>query len=148
MDDRDSIYLDTISVASEAINRRSLTLSRQTIYHSAEDLYEENAGLNEEDEFDGPAPVPTTKISPAAAALTGNSLTKYCDVPGKNDEVSALLIKQKQTITYSQWKARVNDDFLSLPNKHCWLANWTESRTQLYPNPTPCSLGAWDCSVF
>ncbi|XP_055711894.1 anoctamin-4 isoform X2 [Phlebotomus papatasi] len=86
MDDRDSIYLDTISVASEAINRRSLTLSRQTIYHSAEDLYEENAGLNEEDEFDGPAPVPTTKISPAAAALTGNSLTKYCDVPGKNDE--------------------------------------------------------------
>lgn len=38
MDDRDSIYLDTISLASEYPNRKSMSLSRQTIYHSAEDM--------------------------------------------------------------------------------------------------------------
>ncbi|KAJ6638053.1 Anoctamin-1 [Pseudolycoriella hygida] len=38
MDDRDSIYLDTISLASEYPNRKSMSLSRQTIYHSAEDI--------------------------------------------------------------------------------------------------------------
>lgn len=39
MDDRDSVYLDTISIASGfPNNRKSMSLSRQTIYHSAEDL--------------------------------------------------------------------------------------------------------------
>lgn len=38
MDDRESIYLDTISLASEYPNRKSMSLSRQTIYHSAEDM--------------------------------------------------------------------------------------------------------------
>lgn len=40
MDDRDSIYLDTISIASDNNYRKSLSLSRQTIYHSAEDVTE------------------------------------------------------------------------------------------------------------
>lgn len=40
MDERQSVYLDTISIASDSqpINRKSLSLSRQTIYHSAESL--------------------------------------------------------------------------------------------------------------
>lgn len=39
MDDRESLYFDTISLAgSEAANRRSLSQSRMTIYHSAVDL--------------------------------------------------------------------------------------------------------------
>ncbi|XP_055615780.1 anoctamin-5-like isoform X2 [Toxorhynchites rutilus septentrionalis] len=39
MDERDSIYLDAVSLTSEgAANRKSLYLSRQTVYHSAEEL--------------------------------------------------------------------------------------------------------------
>ncbi|XP_053669255.1 anoctamin-4 [Anopheles marshallii] len=38
MDERDSIYLDAVSVYSDATNRKSLHLSRQTVYHSAEDV--------------------------------------------------------------------------------------------------------------
>ncbi|GAB0087139.1 hypothetical protein DMENIID0001_014160 [Sergentomyia squamirostris] len=88
MDDRDSIYLDTISVASEAINnRRSLTLSRQTIYHSAEDLYEENGALNEEDEIDGETSTIASPVTAANTPLTSNNTsTKYIDISGKNDE--------------------------------------------------------------
>lgn len=44
MDDRDSVYLDTISLSSgRPNNRRSISLSRQTIYHSAEDLTNSSA---------------------------------------------------------------------------------------------------------
>lgn len=38
MGDRESLYYDTISVASDATNRKSLSQSRLTIYHSAVDL--------------------------------------------------------------------------------------------------------------
>ncbi|XP_058443649.1 anoctamin-5 isoform X2 [Malaya genurostris] len=38
MDERDSIYLDAVSVSSDGTNRKSLYLSRQTVYHSAEEL--------------------------------------------------------------------------------------------------------------
>lgn len=39
MDERDSIYLDAVSINSDGPNaRKSLYLSRQTVYHSAEEL--------------------------------------------------------------------------------------------------------------
>ncbi|XP_058126818.1 anoctamin-4 [Anopheles ziemanni] len=38
MDERDSIYLDAVSVTSDGTLRKSLYLSRQTVYHSAEDV--------------------------------------------------------------------------------------------------------------
>ncbi|XP_055604797.1 uncharacterized protein LOC129753026 [Uranotaenia lowii] len=38
MDERDSIYLDAVSLSSDGTNRKSLYLSRQTVYHSAEEL--------------------------------------------------------------------------------------------------------------
>uniref|UniRef100_A0AAG5DL36 Anoctamin n=1 Tax=Anopheles atroparvus TaxID=41427 RepID=A0AAG5DL36_ANOAO len=38
MDERDSIYLDAVSVNSDGTLRKSLYLSRQTVYHSAEDV--------------------------------------------------------------------------------------------------------------
>ncbi|XP_038105895.1 anoctamin-5 isoform X2 [Culex quinquefasciatus] len=40
MDERDSIYLDAVSIGSDGANggRKSLYLSRQTVYHSAEEL--------------------------------------------------------------------------------------------------------------
>ncbi|XP_053682465.1 anoctamin-5 [Sabethes cyaneus] len=38
MDERDSIYLDAVSLSSDGTQRKSLYLSRQTVYHSAEEL--------------------------------------------------------------------------------------------------------------
>ncbi|XP_058063124.1 anoctamin-4 [Anopheles bellator] len=38
MEERESIYLDAVSVNSDGANRKSLYLSRQTVYHSAEDV--------------------------------------------------------------------------------------------------------------
>lgn len=93
MDERDSIYLDTISLASEYPNRKSMSLSRQTIYHSAEDVHghaepDANSLFKHSEQMDG-------------AAAFG----KY----GLNDEVSArlLILNNKKTVTYSQWKSRV-----------------------------------------
>lgn len=64
MDDRASIYLDTISLASDfpgvAGSRKSISMSRQTIYHSAEDLGQQP-----------PPPSTTTKPPAASAAATG-----------------------------------------------------------------------------
>lgn len=95
MDDRDSIYLDTISLASEYPNRKSMSLSRQTIYHSAEDVQGQTSDTNnlfkENEQIDG--------------AAAGMAYGKY----GQNDEVSArlLILNNKKTVTYSQWKSRV-----------------------------------------
>lgn len=95
MDDRDSIYLDTISLASEYPNRKSMSLSRQTIYHSAEDVQghaDANNLFKRSEQIDG-------------AAGGGMAFGKY----GQNDEVSArlLILNNKKTVTYSQWKSRV-----------------------------------------
>lgn len=94
MDDRDSIYLDTISLASEYPNRKSMSLSRQTIYHSAEDVQGADANdlFKQREQLDG-------------AAGGRMAFGKY----GLNDEVSArlLILNNKKTVTYSQWKSRV-----------------------------------------
>ncbi len=97
MDERDSIYLDTISLASEYPNRKSMSLSRQTIYHSAEDVQgnatsDANNLFKQNEQYDGHA---------AGQMAYG----KY----GHNDEVSArlLILNNKKTVTYSQWKSRV-----------------------------------------
>lgn len=97
MDERDSIYLDTISLASEYPNRKSMSLSRQTIYHSAEDVQshatsDANNLFKQNEQYDGMA---------AGQMAYG----KY----GQNDEVSArlLILNNKKTVTYSQWKSRV-----------------------------------------
>lgn len=168
MDDRASIYLDTISLASDfpgvAGSRKSISMSRQTIYHSAEDLGQQ-------------PPSTTTTKTPAAAApaatgvgdfltqlrrdniavgettqpqrlngvasnsnrkrngglkatVSGNSGFDTIDaadsiiaataghVPNQqqqqttmqNDEVSAqtLLSSSNKTVTYTEWKKRVN----------------------------------------
>lgn len=134
VDNRDSIYLDTISLASNYPNRKSMSLSRQTIYHSAEDL---NNGLSQnqsmaniasvngygggDDTSDYATPVSKlSRISTAerlaeklAAAADGVELrngSRY--YTGGTDEVSARLlyydnVDKKMTVTYSQWKSRV-----------------------------------------
>lgn len=45
MDERDSIYLDAVSISSDGTTnaRKSLYLSRQTVYHSAEELQQDSA---------------------------------------------------------------------------------------------------------
>lgn len=97
MDERDSIYLDTISLASEYPNRKSMSLSRQTIYHSAEDVQghatsDANDLFRQNEQYDG-------------ATAGQMAYGKY----GQNDEVSArlLILNNKKTVTYSQWKSRV-----------------------------------------
>ena len=102
-DERDSIYLDTISLASEFPNRKSMSLSRQTIYHSAEDFQIDQLQHRQ-----------STKTSPTAEFLTQMRKGSGLDVPivdgYGNDEVSTrLLIYNNKTVTYSQWKSRVTD---------------------------------------
>lgn len=151
MDDRESIYLDTISMTSGSTignNRRSLALSRQTIYHSAEDVNEDDG---EEGPFgfgyDLPDHPPGNGILKHATAAGGGGMPrdqgrvsqdevehyarKLDSLEGRpTDEVTALLPNldeygghpvvpsshsaghlsnktKKETITYSQWKARV-----------------------------------------
>lgn len=65
MDDRESIYLDTISLASEYPNRKSMSLSRQTIYHSAEDM---NGGGG------GGGSIAGNSITASSAAFSPNHL--------------------------------------------------------------------------
>lgn len=136
VDNRESIYLDTISLASNYPNRKSMSLSRQTIYHSAEDL---NNGSSQNQSMANIAPVngyggtgddtsdyatPVSKISRFSTAdrlaekltaaaedvqLRNGSNSNYT---GGSDEVSARLlyydnVDKKMTVTYSQWKSRV-----------------------------------------
>lgn len=145
-DDRSSIYLDTISLASDFPagtggnvigNRKSISMSRQTIYHSAEDV---NGGGDAAE-----AASTTAAAATSAAASTGAFLSRMRDAgepprqngggggggrprngglkgsaaadgvdgiaaaaPLVNDEVSArALLSSNKTVTYSEWKSRV-----------------------------------------
>lgn len=169
MDDRQSIYLDTISIASSSTignNRRSLALSRQTIYHSAEDINEtDNPNYNgDSPDYGSPGHYGTyprngilknnsnghsnRSSSPAAAAnrdqgqvseeeveyyarkldnLEGGrprdevtaplyTLDEYDDGPVVSSSHSTDHLSnktKKETITYSQWKARVKHSTFS-----------------------------------
>lgn len=152
MDDLGSIYLDTISITSGSTignNRRSLALSRQTIYHSAEDVNEEEDQEAEETEnlgygYDLPDHPPGNGIlkhsngsardqgrvsqdevehyarkldnlearpTDEVTALLPN-LDEYGPVPSSHSAGHHLSNKtKKETITYSQWKARVNTEY-------------------------------------
>lgn len=138
--DRDSIYLDTLSMQSGSTNynnRKSIALSQQTIYHSTEDLpsttslkgysneyfidsqqkYHSDIGLNEF-EVDGGE-------TPLRGRISGGRSNQ------DKDEVSALLLdnncsntnsllihheknkqKTKQIVTYNEWKSRVKPALL------------------------------------
>lgn len=117
MDDRESIYLDTISLASEYPNRKSMSLSRQTIYHSAEDVHQDNGGGIGTNSTSSPGDYSTPMSMKRKASLksdqqrhTNIDLIRLagCDGAGPNDEVSArLLFNNNKTVTYTQWKSRV-----------------------------------------
>lgn len=128
MDDRQSVYLDTISLASDYPNRKSLSQSRQTIYHSAEDV-------NSSSEYGSSTPIrhsnsyntydksrakvyknKTSSVADAAVGVSTDDLdmhnsTELGTSSGLYDEVSARLLlykkNKKMAITYSQWKSRV-----------------------------------------
>lgn len=147
MDDRESIYLDTISITSNSTlgnNRRSLALSRQTIYHSADDVNEDN--YNGYDLPDHPLGNGILKNSsrrdegPVSQAELEHYARKLDNLEGRpTDEVTALLPNldgygpvpyspseihmsnktKKETITYSQWKARVNTEYESSSKYIC-----------------------------
>lgn len=129
MEDRESIYLDTISVASEFPNRKSMSLSRQTIYHSAEDMHDmssaDNNGVHlaynvhtkSKPEYQSPIKSKRFNRSEmemlAGADGAGNGSGVRDFSTGTNDEVSArLLFYNNKTVTYSQWKSRVTPYFL------------------------------------
>lgn len=154
MEDRDSIYLDTISITSNSTyknNRRSLALSRQTIYHSAEDVNEDGT-VYSHDTGDYPqngilkskANGTSRDQGQVSEAEVEHYARKFENLEGRTpplatDEVTALLPTldefgcdppschsettnntsttalghlsnktKKETITYPQWKARVN----------------------------------------
>lgn len=140
MDDRDSIYLDTISIGSNSTfgnnKRRSLALSRQTIYHSAEDVNDEqmpdggsyplngilkksrDQGEVSQEEVDhyarkleGLEGRPTDEVT----ALLPN-LDEYGPVPSSHSTGQLSNKTKKATITYPQWKARVNNEYESSSN--------------------------------
>lgn len=106
MDDRNSIYLDTISLASDYAK---LSASRQTIYHSTEDIPDSlahgvymNNGLHEDvDQIDG-------------KQFGNNSINSESK---RVEEVSARPLlspsNKKSIVTYSQWKSRVTTTFHS-----------------------------------
>ncbi|XP_055844830.1 anoctamin-6 isoform X2 [Episyrphus balteatus] len=130
MDDRDSLYFDTISLAgSEAANnRRSLSQSRMTIYHSAVDLAYDGTPKRNSRGLDKNG-LANYRNSAAAALTTaignGDGSNTYMDQSniaannnGLNDEVSSRLIPssscnkdKKLPITYSQWKFRTRRRF-------------------------------------
>lgn len=129
MEDRESIYLDTISVASEFPNRKSMSLSRQTIYHSAEDMHDmgsvDHNGVNlaynvhKRSKPEYQSPIKSKRLNRsememlAGADGTGNGCGIRDFSSGTNDEVSArLLFYNNKTVTYSQWKSRVTPYFL------------------------------------
>lgn len=146
MDDRESIYLDTISITSNATlanHRRSLALSRQTIYHSAEDVNTEEQhpdyGYDLPDHPPGNGILKNTNRSRDEGPVSSEEVEHYARKLGNlegrpTDEVTALLTNldehsgpvpsspsaghlsnktKKETITYSQWKARVNTEYES-----------------------------------
>ncbi|XP_055540027.1 anoctamin-5-like isoform X2 [Wyeomyia smithii] len=69
MDERDSIYLDAVSVSSDGTQRKSLYLSRQTVYHSAEELPLDSASVV----VDGSEPI--RSIQATTEALLNDSRT-------------------------------------------------------------------------
>lgn len=121
--DRDSIYLDTLSIRSgSTINydRRSLALSRQTVYHSAEDLQSQ---LSLKGGYESNGAFLNSQRYHSDMGLDGvdQSGLKYRRQSNETDEVSELLLSstsslnkkqnRKPIITYKQWKSRVK------PNK-------------------------------
>lgn len=95
MDDDDDDFYDTLSVNSQLVGRRRvnsrdyISLSRNTVYHSALDLEMELASLKQPTSDDEQPPPTTT--------------TTTTSVP--NSKVS----KKNRTpiITYTQWRERV-----------------------------------------
>lgn len=162
-DDRSSIYLDTISLASDfpaagINNRKSISMSRQTIYHSAEDL--SSGG-------DSKAPTLPPTLPPTAASSAGEFLSHMRETPRQNggsggrsrngglkggadatdggiaamaaplanDEVSAeALLGSNKTVTYSEWKSRVN--------QICVCVSGPPSRPALLPSHSALCLCA------
>jgi hypothetical protein len=135
MDDRESVYLDTISYMSDSYSthnnnyRKSINLSRQTLYHSTMDL-------QENDDIDGVmenGDVHTNhvpKMTDNNQQQSGNYLEMDdINAPYNKNEVSTLLISKnsynspstsnnpsmtmgnamKSTVTYLQWKNRVQN---------------------------------------
>lgn len=222
MDDRASIYLDTISLASDfpgvAGNRKSISMSRQTIYHSAEDLgqsasslppaafaaaaaaptieeavpprgatttadvgafltqlrnagamdasaatkaaqrmnggkrngggglkgssaSDRNGGFDSFDAADRIFAATATASSAAAGADHNNDSSQ----PHRNDEVSAhaLLGNSNKTVTYTEWKKRVNSFSIS----HSLSISWHGTEIQ---NSVPVYVlcGLWFVFVF
>ncbi|XP_037919309.1 anoctamin-4 isoform X2 [Hermetia illucens] len=134
MDDRESVYYDTISVAGSEPNRKSLSLSRQTIYHSADDLpgYDPTPSRFATNNRNYSSILTPTKNSRNPKSNDINSTPYYSHIAlaggdygdgggvgggggramSECDEVSASLldsynrVNKKLPITYSQWKSR------------------------------------------
>lgn len=102
MDDRESVYMDTISINSHSeVTKKGLSQSRQTIYHSAEDLQP----VDKEDEY-----FSEKNNSNKLPIYVGGVGGEYSHPALNTDEVSARLLlinHKKKTVTYSQWKSRV-----------------------------------------
>lgn len=140
MDDRESVYYDTISVAGSEPNRKSLSLSRQTIYHSADDLpgYDPTPSRFATNNRNYSSILTPTKNSRNPKSNDINSTPYYSHIAlaggdygdgggvgggggramSECDEVSASLldsynrVNKKLPITYSQWKSRVTQIIL------------------------------------
>lgn len=134
--DRDSIYLDTLSMRSGSTNynnRKSIALSQQTIYHSTEDLPSTTSlkGYNNEDFIESQQKF-HSDIGLNEYEVDGGEMPLHGRVrSGNQDEVSALLLdnncfqtnslsthhqtknkqKTKQIVTYNEWKSRVKPAF-------------------------------------
>lgn len=102
MDDRESIYMDTISINSHSeVTKKALSQSRQTIYHSAEDLQPVDKEVEYFSEKNNSNKLPI---------YVGGVGGEYSHPALNTDEVSARLLlinHKKKTVTYSQWKSRV-----------------------------------------
>lgn len=113
MDDRESVYMDTISLNSHSeVTKKGLSQSRQTIYHSAEDVHQQQTTDKDEDDDE----YFTEKINSNKLPIyVGGVGGEYCHPALNTDEVSARLLlinhKKKKTVTYSQWKSRVTFSF-------------------------------------
>lgn len=139
--DRDSIYLDTLSMQSGSTNynnRKSIALSQQTIYHSTEDLPSATnfKEYNNEDFIESQQKY-HSDVGLNEYAVDGGELPLHARLNrGQNtqdkDEVSAFLLdknysntnslptyhqrknkqKTKQIVTYNEWKSRVKPALL------------------------------------
>jgi hypothetical protein len=131
MDDRESVYLDTISFMSDSTYnnnyRKSINLSRQTLYHSTLDLQETNDDTVDGDDVRSNGDVHHKKATAKMLANEQHGYTEdsddltYATMASSKNEVSALLLtknchstplttnrKTKPIVTYSQWKNRVH----------------------------------------